>query len=64
MKKTITTYSFYVVEQDGSTTLFGVAETIPQRNAMHRELKEAGRHFKIVTTYPVGTVCASEYKPA
>lgn len=62
MKKAITVYSFYVVESDGSTKLFGAADNIPQRNEIHHELKESGRNFKIVTTYPSGSVCVSEHK--
>ena len=41
--------------------LYGNAENIPQANILHNELKNAKKSYRVITTYPDGTQCVSEY---
>lgn len=54
-------YSFYIPAKYGKMKLYANAENIPQANIIHNELKNAKRSYRVITTYPDGVQCVSEY---
>lgn len=63
MKKAIIHIAFYRVNKNGSTTLYGVAFSKSNFNAVLDEIKAKGAAgAKIITTYSNAAQCVSEYK--
>ena len=54
-------FAFYISSTKGKMKLYGNAENIPQANVLHNELKNAKRSYRVITTYPDGVQCVSEY---
>ena len=54
-------YSFYITAKYGKMKLYANAENIPQANIIHNELKNAKKSYRVITTYPDGVQCVSEY---
>ena len=54
-------FAFYVPAKHGTMKLYGDAESIPHANALHNELKLKGKSYRVITTYPDGVQCVSDY---
>ena len=54
-------FTFYVPAKHGTMKLYGNAENIPQANVIHNELRDANKSYRVLTTYPDGVQCVSEY---
>ena len=54
-------FEFYVTAKHGTMKLYGNAESIPQANAIHNELKLKHKSYRVITTYPDGVQCVSDY---
>ncbi len=54
-------YSFYIPTKYGKMKLYANAENIPQANMIHNELKNSKKSYRVITTYPDGVQCVSEY---
>jgi hypothetical protein len=54
-------FAFYTPSTKGKMKLYGNADNIPQANILHNELKNAKKSYRVITTYPDGVQCVSEY---
>lgn len=57
----MTQYEIFVKGNEGKYQHFKTVFSIPAFNAVHAELSSQNKGFKVVTKYPDGTCCTSEY---
>ena len=53
--------AFYIPSTGGKMKLYGKATSISQANILHNELKNTGKSYRVITTFPDGIQCVNKY---